>query len=279
MNVPKAFAMSRNPVSALALLAILSGTAALADEPAAKPATISQSIDSGLKDAQAKRLAGDYGAAVKVLSQLMLVNADDPRVVTEYGKVLVAQGRSREALDFLKRAAQLNANDWTVFSALGVAYDATGDYANAKGAYERALMLKPGAPAALNNYALSRAMAGDPAGAKTLIEEAAKSGSDPRIASNLKMIAALPAAKPQKTSPTARPAVKPVPVVNGKPVMEAKAPPRPLTSAEGKQVVMQAVPADPLAGPVKKRKTTKPVQKTAKQNDGIPALRLANDKL
>lgn len=285
--------MSRSSVTALAVAALLSGTAlsggaaaGSGDKDPKPAASLSQNVEAGLKDAQAKRLSGDLGAAVKVLSQLMLINADDPRVVTEYGKVLVQQGRSREALDFLGRATQLNSNDWSVFSALGVAYDATGDYANAKTAYDRALMLKPGEAVVLNNYALSRAMAGDPAQAKTLILEASAHGNDPRIARNLKMISALPAAGPiSKSAANAaqRPASKPVAVVNGKPVSDvATGAPRPLTTSEGNQVVMQAVPADPKAGPISKRKaaaSAKAPAKTAKQSDGVPALRLANDKI
>src|SRR5262249_7189390 len=73
-------------------------------------------LDSQLHSAQALRQGGDYQGATKVLSQLMLVTPDDPRVVGEYGKTLVQQGRSKEALDFLKRAVELAPGDWTLFS-------------------------------------------------------------------------------------------------------------------------------------------------------------------
>ena len=92
----------------------------------------------------------------------MLVAADDPRVITEYGKTLAAMGRADEAVNFLTRAQQLQPNDWTVYSALGVAYDQSGDQKNAQINYEHALALKPGEPSVLNNYALSRMLAKDP---------------------------------------------------------------------------------------------------------------------
>ena len=234
-----------------------------------------------MRDAQILRTQKDFTGAVKVLSQLMLVAAEDPRVVGEYGKVLIQQGRTREALDFLRRAVELQQNDWTVYSALGVAYDQTGDYANARAAYDRALALKPGESAVLNNYAMSRLQAGDLDGAKHLIAEASAAAKDGRIARNLKMIGALklPVAK-TKDAPAA---VAALPAVARKPV--ASAPPlaltRTLTPAEGAKVVMQAVPFDPKAGPVAKpkpKKTASAKPEGGKPAKGIPALRLANDR-
>jgi len=268
---------------------ILSGTALAGSAdtkadatPQAKAAALSQGVEDGIRDAKAKRAAGDLTGAIRVLSQLMLINADDGRVVSEYGKVLVQQGRAREALDFLNRAVELTQNDWTLYSALGVAYDGNGDYANAKTAYDHALQMKPGEPVILNNYALSRAMAGDLVQAKALIAQAATGSKDERVARNVKMINTL---KPLAVTKIASaPAAAPLPA---KPASSSKAPsnvasgpPRTLTTAEGKQIVMQAVPMDTLAG-AKPRKTaakSAPPVKTTKQSDGIPSLRLANDR-
>lgn len=269
------------PLSVLALSAIMYGPALASDQDAKNAAP---SIETSLKEAQAKRLSGDFPGAVKILSQLMLVNADDGRVVAEYGKVLVSQGRTREALDFLQRAVQLSANDWTLYSALGTAFDATGDYASAKTSYDRALQLKPGEAIVLNNYALSRAQAGDLVMAKSLITQASGKSQDPRVARNLAMITALTPTVPVTENKPAAPAVKTVSTNTANVPTGA---PRPLTSSEGKQVVMQAVPADANAGPVKKdRKTaaaTTPAKPDAKSDkpakNGVPALRLANDRL
>ena len=38
---------------------------------------------------------------------------------------MVQQGRPDDAHAFLKRATELKTNDWTLYSALGVAYDQT----------------------------------------------------------------------------------------------------------------------------------------------------------
>lgn len=260
-------------LSAAAVSALL-GTSALASPPEPSTATLAQSIDAGVREAQLKRSQSDYAGAVKVLSQLMLVAADDPRVVGEYGKVLVQQNRPTEALDFLQRAVQLKSNDWMLFSALGVAYDQKGDYANAQAAYQRALTLKPGEAAVLNNYAMSRLQAGDLAAARQLIAEAANGSKDERIARNVKMIAALKV--PPAGKGAAATAVAAVPT--------ASAPPRPLartlTPAEGNSVVMQAVPHDSEAGPIaakpKPKRTANAVpQPPKKKPSEIPALRLS----
>ena len=263
----------RSSLGAVAVSALLCTTAlATTPDPAA---AVAQSVDAGVRDAQLKRSQKDYAGAVKVLSQLMLVAADDPRVVGEYGKVLVQQGRASDALDFLNRAVQLQSNDWTLYSALGVAYDQKADYDNARLAYERALALKPGESAVLNNFAMSRLQAGDLDNARRMIAEADAAGKDERIKRNLTMIAGLKApAKPAASTPAPAKAV-------------ASAPPRPLihpartlTPAEGNAVAMQAMPknADAAdAGKAKKKTASaKPVAKKAKSD--IPALRLAGDR-
>ncbi|GAA0550042.1 hypothetical protein GCM10008941_32500 [Rhizomicrobium palustre] len=256
-------------------------------------AQLNDSVEGGLRQAQAARARGDLSEAVKVLSQLMLVNPDDGRIISEYGKVLVQQGRTSEALDFLKRAVQIVPNDWTLYSALGVAFDGAGDYANAKLSYEHALNLRPGEAAVLNNFALSRALAGDLIAAKAMIGQASASSKDPRVTRNEALIggltaaAAAPAAAAPQTAPQAKASVAAKSV--------AAAPttaPRPLTGAEGAKVVMQEVPVDPKAGPVKKAAAVKTADKSLdksapvaakpakpKQGDGVPALRLSGDRL
>jgi tetratricopeptide (TPR) repeat protein len=258
--------MSRlcHSLGAAAVSALLC-TSALASPPEQSGVTLAQSVDAGVRDAQLKRTQRDYAGAVKVLSQLMLVAADDPRVVGEYGKVLVQQGRANEALDFLRRAVQLQTNDWTLYSALGVAYDQKADYANAEAAYSRALQLKPGEGAILNNFAMSRLQAGDLDRARQLIAQAANASKDERVVKNATMIASL------KAPPAGAPL--------GATGLAASAPPHPLsrtlTAAEGNTIVMQAVPKDTEAGPVGKKVKKTAAAKPAKGKDAIPALRLS----
>jgi hypothetical protein len=149
-----------------------------------------------------------------------------------------------------------------------VAYDEAGDQISAGRAYEHALALRPGEPAILNNYALSRMLATDPAMAKQLIASAASQGgaSDPVIARNIALVNAL----------ASQPASVPAPVAQATQAPAAKGPdvalraPTPIVTpatlpavpaVSNPRVVMQAVPADPLAGPV--RSHAKPQAKPA----------------
>ena len=229
-------------------------------------------VESGVRQAQQARLAGRYDDAIHTLSQLMLLASDDPRVVGEYGKALAEKGRAQEAVQFLTRATELQPRDWTLYSALGVAYDEAGDQISAGRAYEHALALRPGEPAILNNYALSRMLASDPAMARQLIATAASAGgnADPVIARNIALVNALAARPAPVTAPVAQaaPAAK-APAVDvasraPSPIITQAALPA-VPAASNPQVVMQAVPVDPLAGPVKSR--SKPQAKPALPDD------------
>jgi Flp pilus assembly protein TadD len=203
-------------------------------------------LDSGVRQAQLLRLAGHYDEAIHTLSQLMLVASDDARVVGEYGKTLAQMGRAKEATQFLTRAVELSPRDWTLYSALGVAYDENGEAEKASGAYRQALVLKPEEPSILNNFALSRLMAADPKGAAALAARAdrAGGGSDAKIARNLAMIenlagkahsAVAAADKPTPTAVAAAP--KPAPVTA---VEKAALPPQPVAA---RKAAAPSVPA------------------------------------
>ena len=234
--------------------------AATATKPNTSAASMAASMDTQIRDAQNLRAKGDYAGATQILSQLMLVAPDNSRVVGEYGKNLVLQGRSKESLDFLKRGVQLQPGDWTLYSATGVAYDQMGDYANAKLAYQQALAIKPGDAGVLNNFALSRMQAKDLSGARQLMTQAsATGGSDPKIARNIALLTSL-----EPTPPIAPATAKPAPAQQqaaAKPATDRQAPPKSL----GPNVVVQQVPKDPLAGPVKQAASAphKPAQDTA----------------
>ena len=282
------------------------------------PAT---NMDDSIRQAQTLRLAGKYQEAVTHLSQLMLVAADDPRIISEYGKALVSMGRADEAEKFLTRAQELQPNDWTVYSALGVAYDELGNQKDAQINYEHALALKPGEPSVLSNYALSRMLAKDPVTAGKLADRAEianAAAKDDKIARNIAMIrstapladnfavnspvpspvptaAALPMAAPhvavatQPLTPTQH--VQPVTIAQPAPAaMASSAPPRVLAAnsviqaepqmpqllnQQPRGVVMQAVPVDPLAGPVAAKtgaatRTPRALQPKAQPNTETP---------
>jgi Flp pilus assembly protein TadD len=301
--------------AALALCALWVPAATADDAPAQstlKP--LPSDVNTEVAKAQALRRAGKLTEAASALAQLMLVAPDDARVVGEYGKVMAQEHRGEDALAFLTRAVELQPNDWTLYSALGVAYDENNNPKAAAGAYQRALALKPGDATVLNNYAMSKMLAGDMTGAQMLFAQT-QGTSDPRVANNAAMLAEIeagraphaapprqqqvaaapPPAKPQQTvaaAPLAKApitvAALPAPASATKPTNTATGAPHSMMAAttspaNNPQVVMQAVPKDPLAGPVKPRviaphtRVARVATAEKKPMPATPALRTAAD--
>jgi Flp pilus assembly protein TadD len=230
--------------------------AAAKGDPAAQSAADTapaMDLEAGVRQAQAQRQAQHYDEAIRTLSQLMLVASDDARVVGEYGKTLAEKGRAQDAVQFLTRATQLQPTDWSLYSALGVAYDQVGDQSSARMAYEHALQLNPTEPSILNNYALSRMLANDPDTARQLIAraEAAGGSSDAKIARNIELVnrlapAAQPAPAPDKVA-----AEPPVTVSTPVAVNSAPLPPADKKDVPAPKVASQTAPAKPQADAVK----------------------------
>jgi Flp pilus assembly protein TadD len=226
------------------------------DKAAAQPPAAT--LDDSIRQAQMLRLAAQYPEAIRHLSQLMMVASDDGRVISEYGKTLTAMGRASDAVGFLTRAQQLQPGDWTIYSAMGVAYDQMGDQKNAQIAYEQALAIKPGEPSVLNNYALSHMLAKDPEAARKLAARAESAGADAKIARNIAMIRSLapetPAAQTSVAHPSSTPVASNAVKVNPLPPVAQSQTQTVTTHApetHGNRVVMQPVPVDPLAGSVR----------------------------
>jgi len=307
-----ALALSASALSGCAMFGGSTETSTVNAPAGHDSAAIPTDVGAAVHQAQLLRNSGDTQGATRILSQLMLTTPDDASVVGEYGKLLIQEGRSDDAVQFLRRAVELSPNDWTLYSAMGVAYDQLNNQPDAKLAYEHALSLKPGEAAILNNYAMSRMLAGDTVAARALMAKAQASGStDPKIARNLELLDSMAPAKPaapaQQAAVVAAPAhpavvasAIPTVVVTAKVAPVSAAPvahnaPTPITHG-GTQVVMQAVPVDALAGPrlahkvkpVKVAKsapttqklasnTPKPLKKAKPAADQIPALRMTAD--
>lgn len=240
-------------------------------------ASLAANLDAEIAHARDQRAKGDLMGASRTLTQLMLIAPDNADVVGEYGKVLAQRGKSDDAIAFLKRAVELSPGDWTLYSALGVAYDEANDRVHAKAAYKQALVLEPGEPVVLNNMAISEMLAGDYTGARKLLEQASASdASNPKIGKNLQKVAELEAAKPaaQPMKPVAE-AAKPAEKTKPASVAVTKLP------APEKNVVMQKVPQDSKAGPIADHEPRKLANDTAKPDDkkatGAPKLRTAAD--
>jgi Flp pilus assembly protein TadD len=218
--------------------------------------TLAANLDSEIEKAKAQRLSGDLGGAAHAFAQMVLVAPDDARVCGEYGKTLVSLGRSDDAVAFLKRAIELRPNDWTLYSAIGAAFDQKSQFADAKTAYQRGLQLNPTSAALLNNYAMSRMLAGDLPAAQALIAQAQAAGNDPKIAHNAALMTNLRGQQTADVTPShpvtsnaATPATQALP----KPVATATLPPpQPVKTAIAVPTPAKAasVPVKPAPAPV-----------------------------
>ncbi|HYM17106.1 MAG TPA: tetratricopeptide repeat protein [Micropepsaceae bacterium] len=167
----------------------------------AQGSSVGVDLDTGLAQARAERHDKQLKLARETLARLMLVAPDNPEVLGEYGKTLIAEGRSGEALKFLERAAALDPGQWSFHSAIGVAYDLMDEHSEAQAAYERALSLKPGEPIVLSNNAMSHMELGDLDTAEKLLMEASQNGADPLIKQNLATIQDMKARTPHRSVP------------------------------------------------------------------------------
>ena len=141
---------------------------------------------------QSLRAMGAVSQAREVATAALAANPDNAAVIAEGGKVKLTDGDLQGAVKSLQRAADLDPQDWKVRSALGVAYDRLGNAGKAEESYRAALKISPDNAVVLNNFALSRAMAHDLAGARDLLQRAvASAGSDVRVRQNLALIYAL----------------------------------------------------------------------------------------
>ena len=73
-------------------------TAVPGPDRAADISPMAPDVESNVRQVQALRMKGDTAGATRIISQLMLVYPDDPRVVGEYGKLLVQLRASADAV-------------------------------------------------------------------------------------------------------------------------------------------------------------------------------------
>lgn len=145
-----------------------------------------------VKYSAALRKIGSVDEAVSVISAVAERNDGDPDVSLEAGKALIEANRAFEAVRYLEVATSAKPNDWTAFSAYGVALDNIGEHELAQAQYDRALAIAPGAVNVLNNKALSFALSGNLSRAEYVLRTATSAvGSDARVRQNLALVLAL----------------------------------------------------------------------------------------
>jgi len=126
----------------------------------------------------------DEEAAAR-FSTLVQGGLKDCRVDEGQGIALLRLGRSKEALEPLRRAVGVCADRWRAWNALGVAYDQAQSWALSSSAYERAFQLTDKPAQILNNYGLSLLKQGKPDKAAVIFDKAREQAPDDvRIVTN-----------------------------------------------------------------------------------------------
>ncbi len=143
--------------------------------------------------ARTLRHAGRLQDAERVLADGLKRLGPQPRLVLEKARIDIAEGHAdlaAQALEPAVRAVPLT--DWEVLTTLAIAYDRLGRYDEAGPHYLAAIALNPGNADILNNYALSRALAGHMDDAVTILKKAAAMASaGSQIHENLAFLTAL----------------------------------------------------------------------------------------
>lgn len=151
-----------------------------------------ENIAAGMGFARNLRMMGGARQAISVLKEIVMKAPDDSRVLSEYGKALTAAGRVQDALPFLARSTQINGDDWTTFSAYGVALDQTGNHTAARTNYQMALGISPGNPTVESNLAMSHVLEGEIDKAELILRRlVSRPDATPQMRQNLAMVSAI----------------------------------------------------------------------------------------
>lgn len=132
------------------------------------------------------RYSGRAREAVEVLDKAAGKSGDQVAFMVERGKANIAAGNLDEAIGFLVRARAKDDRDWSIHAALGIAYDLTEKFDEARQSYARALERSKGNPVVLNNMAISAALTGDIDRAIATLENAPQATRhSPQVRQNL----------------------------------------------------------------------------------------------
>jgi Flp pilus assembly protein TadD len=127
--------------------------------------------DAALGYVRALRNVGQVDEAVRLGSLSVARHPDDVQLLGEYGKARLAARDLPGAVETLTAAIARSPADWSLHSALGIAYDLVGQHEKAQDAYLKALDVSPNNPTVTNNLALSLALSGNIDGGIARLEQ------------------------------------------------------------------------------------------------------------
>ncbi|MGH8765171.1 MAG: tetratricopeptide repeat protein [Burkholderiales bacterium] len=101
-------------------------------------------LEDWLRDAEARRGAGDSAGAVQLCSRILDEDPDHARALCLLGEIAAARGDAGEAEGLFRRALSIVESNPHLHYALGCVLASQGNRAEAEAAYRRALALAPG---------------------------------------------------------------------------------------------------------------------------------------
>jgi Flp pilus assembly protein TadD len=121
-----------------------------------------------------------------------IANPSDRNVLAAYGKAQAAAGQLQQALDTIGRAQTPDRPDWKLVSAEGAILDQLGRSDEARQRYRSALDIQPNDPSILSNLGMSYVLTGDLRTAETYLRQAAGlPQADSRVRQNLALVVGL----------------------------------------------------------------------------------------
>jgi Flp pilus assembly protein TadD len=147
---------------------------------------------TGVNYANLLRMNGRDTQALAVMQQVAIANPGDRNVLAAYGKAQAAAGQFQQALDTIGRAQTPDRPDWKLISAQGAILDQMGRANDARQRYRDALDIQPNEPSILSNLGMSYVLTGDLRTAETYLRSAASQPTaDSRVRQNLALVVGL----------------------------------------------------------------------------------------
>jgi Flp pilus assembly protein TadD len=147
---------------------------------------------TGVNYANLLRMNGRDTQALAVMQQVAIANPGDRNVLAAYGKAQAAAGQFQQALDTIGRAQTPDRPDWKLVSAQGAILDQMGRASDARQRYRDALNIQPNEPSILSNLGMSYVLTGDLRTAETYLRSAASQPTaDSRVRQNLALVVGL----------------------------------------------------------------------------------------
>lgn len=147
---------------------------------------------AGLNYANMLRMTGRNAQALAVMQQVAINFPADREVLAAYGKSQAAAGQLEQALTTITRAQTPDRPDWKLKSAEGAILDQLGRAGEARQRYREALDIQPNEPTVLSNLGMSYLLNKDLKTAETYLKSAvSQPGADSSVRQNLALAVGL----------------------------------------------------------------------------------------